>query len=106
MRGVGITANAVGWIEIFAAFTFVRLLSIIPISPGGVGVVELGLSGALIAAGAHEGPAVAGVLLFRVLTFVAPIVAGLPAFLVWRFRAAWRVGLSDSAAPSPVLLGV
>jgi len=97
VRGVGIDGRAVGALQILGAFALVRVLSTIPITPGGVGVVEVGLSGALIAAGAARGPAVAGVLVFRTLTYLTPIVAGLPAYLVWRYRTSWRTGAVESA---------
>lgn len=91
VRGVGVSGHVVGWIEVLGAFAFVRLLAIVPVSPGGVGVVELGLSGALIAAGAPRGPAVAAVVVFRALTYLAPMVAGPFGFVVWRTRSSWRV---------------
>ena len=53
-----------------------RLLSAIPITPGNVGVVELGLTGALVAAGGGRAEVVAAVLVFRVLTYVLPIPLG------------------------------
>ena len=39
-------------IEAFAAWALVRILGAIPFTPGGLGLVELGLSGALVAFGA------------------------------------------------------
>ena len=97
LRGVGVSASSVGWTEVLAAFAFVRLLALVPLSPGGVGVVEVGLSAALVSAGAERGPAVAAVLVFRTLTYLAPIVAGVPAYLVWKRRSAWRRPLLTAA---------
>jgi putative heme transporter len=82
VRHVGIGAQ-VSWVEVLAVFAFIRLLTALPITPGGVGVVELGMSAALIAAGAAEAPAVAAVLVYRVLTYVVPIPFGLLAYLRW-----------------------
>lgn len=73
LRNVGITEASISTIEALAAFSFVRLLSAIPITPGNVGVVELGLTGALVAAGGGRAEVVAAVLVFRVLTYVLPI---------------------------------
>ena len=70
LRNVGIGEGSISTIEALAAFSFVRLLSAIPITPGNVGVVELGLTGALIAAGGDRAEVVAAVLVFRVLTYV------------------------------------
>jgi uncharacterized protein (TIRG00374 family) len=55
------------------------LLTAIPITPGGLGIVELGLTGALVAAGAGDAEAVATVLVYRALTWLPPILTGLPA---------------------------
>jgi uncharacterized membrane protein YbhN (UPF0104 family) len=41
LRHVGVSNEAVSWEEALASFAFVRLLSALPITPGGLGVVEL-----------------------------------------------------------------
>jgi uncharacterized protein (TIRG00374 family) len=88
---VGVSDDQVGWAEVLAAFAFVRLLSALPITPGGLGVVELGLVAALVAAGGNEPPVVAGVLVFRALTYLAPIPVGVVTYVIWRLRRNWRV---------------
>lgn len=95
LRHVGISNSEVSWEEALAAFAFVRLLSIIPITPGGLGVVELGTTAALVAAGGDEAQVVAAVLVFRLLTFVLPIPLGALAYLAWRRELKGRT-------PSPV----
>jgi uncharacterized protein (TIRG00374 family) len=53
--------------------------------PGGVGGIDLGLIGVLIAYGAAAAPTVAAVLAYRLILFWVPLIAGLPAFLsLWR----------------------
>ena len=47
LRHVGVSNDEVSWQEVLAAFAFVRLLSAVPITPGGLGLVELGLTAAL-----------------------------------------------------------
>jgi uncharacterized membrane protein YbhN (UPF0104 family) len=98
LRHVGIAASEVSWQEALAAFAFVRLISVVPITPGGLGVVELGLTAALIAAGGAEAQVVAGVLVFRALTFALPIPVGLVAYLFWRKGAAARALARDLPA--------
>ena len=72
-------------IEAFAAWALVRLIGSIPITPGGVGVVELGLTGALVGFGGQNAEVVAAVLVFRALTVVPTLVLGLiAAGLTWR----------------------
>lgn len=55
-------------------------------TPGGMGAVEAALTAGLTAFGFEAAPAVAGVLLFRLLTFWIPILVGWPAYQVARHR--------------------
>ena len=52
-------------VEAFAAWALVRLLGSVPITPGGIGIIELGLTGALVAFGGANAQVVAAVLVFR-----------------------------------------
>ncbi len=72
------------------------LSSFVPV-PGGVGVVEAGLTGALVAAGVDPTTALAGVLVYRLLTHVAPIALGATLYVVWRLDVTRR---ATSAAAS------
>ncbi|HEY7875748.1 MAG TPA: YbhN family protein, partial [Actinomycetota bacterium] len=88
-----------------AAFAFVRLVSALPITPGGLGVVELGLTAALVTAGGDEAGVVAAVLVYRALTYLLPIPIGLFLYLTWRKgseerRARVEAGSASAAAPS------
>ena len=56
LRGVGLSQAQVPWQTSLAAFAFVRLLTVLPITPGGLGITELGLI-AILAAGPATGPA-------------------------------------------------
>ena len=47
LRHVGVSNEEVSWQLVLAAFAFVRLVSAIPITPGGLGLVELGLTASL-----------------------------------------------------------
>jgi uncharacterized protein (TIRG00374 family) len=84
LRAVGTTASEVSWIEAFAAWSLIRVLGALPLTPGGFGVVELGLSGALVAFGAPNVDAVAATLLYRFLTVVPTLVLGMLAAATWR----------------------
>jgi uncharacterized membrane protein YbhN (UPF0104 family)/membrane-associated phospholipid phosphatase/tRNA A-37 threonylcarbamoyl transferase component Bud32 len=57
-------------------------------TPGGLGAVEAALVAGLTAAGARAGPAVAGVLTFRLFTFWLPILPGWLAFRMLEQRPA------------------
>ena len=74
---------------------FARLLTAIPITPGGIGVIELALIAGLNAAGGDHAQVVTAVLVFRVLTYVLPIPLGLLAYVTWRRNKSWR----NSAPP-------
>jgi uncharacterized membrane protein YbhN (UPF0104 family) len=86
LRGTGLSQAQVPWQTSLAAFAFVRLLTVLPLTPGGVGITELGLIGVLTAGGGHRLSAqvAAAVLLYRVVTYLPPIPLGAVACLVWR----------------------
>jgi len=84
LRHVGVADWQVSWVEALAAFALVRLLAAVPITPGGLGVVELGLAAALVLAGGDRAQVVAAVLVFRVLTFLLPIPIGAVTYWLWR----------------------
>ncbi|MCC6833261.1 MAG: UPF0104 family protein, partial [Thermoleophilia bacterium] len=79
-------------VESFAAWSLIRILTAVPITPGGLGVVELGLTGALVGFGGDQEPVVAAVLAYRVLTMVPPIALGGLCLAVWRRMAPDRAG--------------
>ena len=97
LRVMGVSDNDVGWAQALVVFAFARLLTAIPLTPGGVGVVELALIEGLTRAGGDDPSVVAAVLLFRLLTYVLPIALGLGAYIFWRRHRSWR----DSAPPLP-----
>jgi uncharacterized membrane protein YbhN (UPF0104 family) len=84
LRTLGVHESQVTLTEAFAAWTFVRLLGSLPITPGGLGVVELGLTGALVGFGGPNDAVVAAVLLYRVVTIVPTLVLGLVAGALWK----------------------
>ena len=84
VRAVGITSDQLTLTEAFASWSLIRIVTTIPITPGGLGIVELGLTGALVSFGAGQVEAVAAVLLYRVLTFIPPVALGGVCLLFWR----------------------
>ncbi len=90
IRGIGLSQAEVPWQASFAAFAFVRLLTILPVTPGGAGITELGLVGILAAGADHRVTAqvTAAVLLYRAVTYLAPIPAG-ALCVAWHY-APWR----------------
>jgi uncharacterized membrane protein YbhN (UPF0104 family) len=49
LRGIGLSQAQVPWQTSLAAFAFVRLLTVLPVTPGGLGITELGLIATLAA---------------------------------------------------------
>ncbi|MDX6628407.1 MAG: putative heme transporter, partial [Gaiellales bacterium] len=54
LRSVGVASEDVSAAEVFAAWALIRILTTVPITPGGLGVVELGLTGALVSFGGQR----------------------------------------------------
>jgi putative heme transporter len=90
LRGVGLSQAQVPWQTSLAAFAFVRLLTVLPITPGGLGITELGLIATLAAGAGHRASAqvAAAVLLYRAVTYLPPIPLGAIACLTWRHAPA------------------
>ena len=92
LRAMGISETDVSTAKVLAVFSFSRLLSAVPVTPGGVGVIDLGYIGGL-AAGLPEtekAAVVAAVLIFRALTYGIQIPIGAFTYLVWRAKKDWR----------------
>lgn len=97
LRHMDVAAQQVTWAEALAAFAIVRLITVLPITPGGLGIVELALTGALVLAGGPRAPVVAAVLVFRFLTLIVQVVLGGVCYLVWQNRSGGRTAQPDAA---------
>ena len=100
LRNMGVSEQDVATVEVFAVFAFSRLLSSVPITPGGVGVIDLGYIGGLTAIDQGEHAAiVAGVLIFRVLTYGIQIPIGAVTYFIWRRKRSW---MRDTPPPGSI----
>jgi putative heme transporter len=97
LRNIGVSDDEVTWAEVLAVFAFTRLATAIPLTPGGLGVIELALTTGLVAAGGNEDQVVAAVLVYRFLTYVLPIPLGVLSYVFWRRNTSWR------RAPEPAM---
>lgn len=71
--------------QLFAAYTFRQLLTVVAITPGGLGVTEVGTAGVLVAFGGDPTAASAAALLYAVFTHLLEVPLGLAAFSGWWF---------------------
>ncbi len=71
---------------VLLAYAVAGLLALIPITPGGLGIVEAGLSALLILAGVPAVDAVVATLAYRIISYWLPILVGPFAYLAFRLR--------------------
>lgn len=97
MRAAGLPATAASTLALFCVWALVRGLTVLPTMPGDAGVSELAYVSLLaqVAGSAHVNAAAAGVVLYRVITWIALIPLGAIAI------AAWRWGLRRRHEPEP-----
>lgn len=69
---------------VLLAFCAAQFLGTLPLTPGGLGFVEAGLSGTLALAGVPAGAAVVATLAYRLVSFWLPIPAGAVAAILHR----------------------
>ena len=89
---------------VLLAYAVAQLLTIVPVTPGGLGFVEVGLVGALGLAGVEVGPALLATLAYRLLSFWLPLPAGLVAYALFVRRYGGRNGAAPtgvSGGPAP-----
>lgn len=93
VRAVGVDAAVLPAGLIFGAYVFGRVLSMIEITPGGIGVTEVIYISLLQLAsrGQADDQIVAAVFLFRAFTYLGPMILGLFGYVIWRGRKSWRV---------------
>lgn len=103
LRAVGVSASEVTWIEAFAGWSLGRALQLIPLTPGGVGPVELGLTGLLVGLGGPNAEVVAAVLVYRAFTVLPTLLLGLATIGAWRWLRPDRgeEGVDEAAGNPP-----
>jgi uncharacterized membrane protein YbhN (UPF0104 family) len=71
---------------VLLAYAAAGILALVPITPGGLGIVEASLSGLLILAGVPGGKAFVATLAYRLASYWLPLLAGLLAYVLFRRR--------------------
>ena len=92
LRGLEAGSGTVNvtWTESLAAFSFARVASFIPVTPGGLGTVDAALAALLGGYGASSSQALAADLVWRAATYLPQVLLGALTFLWWRVTATRR----------------
>jgi uncharacterized protein (TIRG00374 family) len=87
---------------VLIAYAVTGIIGMIPITPGGLGIVEASLSGFLVLAGVDSGAAVLATLAYRLASYWLPLLAGPVAYAVFKRRYRHAPPRSpDKAEPMP-----
>lgn len=81
---------------VLLAYAIAGIIALVPITPGGLGLVEAGLSGMLILAGLDTSSAFLATLAYRLAAYWLPLLAGPVAYGLFRLRYR-RGGPTDPA---------
>ena len=86
IRFTGTPEAAISWPQVFVVYAVVQGLTVLPITAGDAGVSEIAYIGLLTAAAGSQyvNQITAGVLIFRVLTWIVIIPIGLGTLAVWQ----------------------
>jgi uncharacterized protein (TIRG00374 family) len=89
---------------VLVAYGAAALLTMIPITPGGLGFVEAGLASLLVVAGIPGSSALLATLAYRIVSFWLPLLAGPVAWLLFRRRYRQPLDLEHlpEAPPDPL----
>jgi uncharacterized protein (TIRG00374 family) len=87
---------------VLLAYVAASLLGMVPLTPGGLGFVEAGLTGTLALAGVDTGAAVLATLTYRLVSFWLPIPIGGACY--WLFYRRYPERGLHHLAPAPVRL--
>jgi uncharacterized protein (TIRG00374 family) len=71
---------------VLLAYAAAGVVALVPITPGGLGIVEASLSGLLVLAGVPGGAALVATLAYRLASYWLPLLAGALAYVLFRRR--------------------
>ena len=83
VRSVGITAGQVTFAAVFTAFAVARLAGAIPITPGGLGTMDAAFISMMVTFGASKTEALTSDVVWRLTTYLLPILSGIVTYLIW-----------------------
>ena len=82
---------------ILVAYAVAGVIQLLPITPGGLGLVEAGLTGLLVLSGVDSSDALLSTLTYRLASYWVPLAAGPVAYAVFQLR--YRGGPPTSTTP-------
>ncbi len=104
LRAVGVDSSLVPVWAVLLSWAFTRAMTVIPITPGNVGIAETLLIVSLTSlAGGDAAPEgtqeliAAAVLVYRLLTYLLPILLGGFGYLFWTQNRSWRESVRSRA---------
>jgi putative heme transporter len=102
LRFMDVPAEALGWPQVFVVYALVQGLTVIPITAGNAGVSEVAYISLLVAAAGQPfvNQVAAGVILYRLLTWIVIIPIGLGGLGVWQIGMR-RTSSSDPGVTDP-----
>jgi uncharacterized protein (TIRG00374 family) len=83
---------------VLLAYAAAQILGMIPVTPGGLGFVEAGLTATLALAGVSGGEAVLATLIYRLASYWLPMPSGLVAYVL--FRRKYQTGKVGRPVPA------
>jgi len=86
---------------ILLAYAVAGVIGLIPITPGGIGIVEASLAGFLALAGLDGAQAVLATLAYRLASYWLPMLAGPIAYGAFRYRYRDQGSSPQAASPAP-----
>jgi uncharacterized membrane protein YbhN (UPF0104 family) len=102
LRAVGIDSALIPVWGVLLSWAFTRAVTVIPITPGNVGIAETlyilaltSLAGGEAAPPGTQELITAAVLLYRLFTYLLPILLGGFAYLFWTQNSSWRESVAS-----------
>jgi uncharacterized membrane protein YbhN (UPF0104 family)/phosphoserine phosphatase len=107
LHAVGLGADQIGTAELLGVFAIARATTLLPLTPGSIGLLEVSLTASLTATGQDPDQVVAAVVVYRLATYVLPTLLGGVALLAWVWRAGsiWRRAPAGDHAAFPAAAG-
>jgi uncharacterized membrane protein YbhN (UPF0104 family) len=85
---------------ILVAYAAAGIIAMIPVTPGGLGLVEASLTGLLVLANVDSSQAVLATLTYRIASYWVPLIAGPVAYGLFRMRYSKQAGQTAGGGPA------